>query len=123
MSNSNYYVGTDPQQNLGDTPRFFYGLRKNENGSLFVVRSDQMRGTDSIQINNTGLEENNYTDFDIGVDFFEGIDVNHNPVYENLRYQQYKWDDRSIFYYIDEEGELIVRINNGYEYTPGVSED
>jgi len=123
MSNSNYYVGTDPQTNLGDTPRFFYGLRKNENGSLFLVRSDQMRGTDSIQINNTGNEEGNYTDFDIGVDFFEGIDVNHNPVYANLRYQQYKWDDRSIFYYIDDEGELIVRINNGYEYTPGVSED
>lgn len=123
MANSSYYLGTDPQSRLGDTPRFFYALRKNENGSMFLVRSDQMKESDSIEINEPGYPEENYNDFEVGVDFFEGIDVNHNEPYENLKYQQYRWDDRAIFYYIDEDGQLVARVNSGHEYTAGVSED
>jgi hypothetical protein len=122
MANSNYYLGQDPESRLGSTPRFFYGFRKNENGSLFLERSDQTKGNDTIQLNSPGLEEENYTDFEVGVDFFEGIDVNHNPVYDNLRYQQYRWDDRALFYYVNDEGELVVRVNNGHTYDNGASE-
>jgi hypothetical protein len=121
--NNNYYLGNDPYSRLGDTPRFFYGLRKNENGSLFLERSDQLKGADSITINNPGEDTGNYNDFEVGVDFFEGIDINHNPVFDNLKYQQYRWDDRAIFYYVNDDGELVARVNNGYEYTPGTSED
>lgn len=123
MSNNNYYLGNDPYTRLGDTPRFFYGLRKNSNGSLFLERSDQLKNADSITINNPGEESGNYTDFEVGVDFFEGIDINHNEVFDNLKYQQYRWDDRAIFYYVNDDGELVARVNNGYEYTPGTSED
>jgi hypothetical protein len=123
MANNNYYLGQDPQTRLGDTPRFFYGLRKNENGSLFLQRSDQLKANESIDVNNLGEETGNFTDFEIGVDFLEGIDVNHNPVFANLKYQQYRWDDRAIFYYIDEEGQLVARVNNGHTYDNGASED
>ena len=123
MANNNYYLGQDPQTRLGDTPRFFYGLRKNENGSLFLQRSDQLKANESINVNNLGEESGNFTDFEIGVDFLEGIDVNHNPVFANLKYQQYRWDDRAIFYYIDEEGQLVARVNNGHTYDNGASED
>ena len=117
MASNNYYLGTDPESRLGDTPRFFYGFRKNENGSLFFVRSDQLRDQDVVE------ETENYTDFEVGVDFFEGIDVNHNPVYDNLRYQQYRWDDRAMFYYVNDEGELVVRLNSNYTYNNGDSEE
>lgn len=123
MANNNYYLGQDPQTRLGDTPRFFYGLRKNENGSLFLQRSDQLKANESIDVNNLGEESGNFTDFEIGVDFLEGIDVNHNPVFDNLKYQQYRWDDRAIFYYIDEDGQLVARVNNGHTYDNGASED
>lgn len=122
MSNP-YYLGIDPQTRLGSTPRFFYGLRKNENGSLFLERNDQMKGRDSVEINTVGPLEENYTDFEVGVDFFEGIDINHNEVFGNLKYQQYRWDDRAMFYYIDEEGQLVAVVNQGHEYTDGDSED
>ena len=56
-------------------------------------------------------------------DFIEGIDVNHDPVFANLRYQQYRWDDRSIFYYINDDGELVARINDSYTYSANASED
>lgn len=116
MSNGNYYLGRTPEDQLGDNPRFFYALRRGEDGSLYLVRSDQLKENDSIQINDLGLEEDNYNDFEVGVDFFEGRDVYHNKPYPNLRYEQYRWDDQSMFYYIDDDGQLIVRINNGYTY-------
>jgi hypothetical protein len=119
---SNYYVGTDPYSSLGDTPRFFYGLRKNENGSMFFERLDNIRDKDTVTLNNPGLETDNYNDFEVGVDFFEGTDVTHNPVFLNLKYPQYRWDDRSLFYYVDDDGQLVVRINNGHTYNNGDSE-
>jgi hypothetical protein len=121
--NSNYYLGIDPLTRLGDTPRFFYGLRKNENGSLFLQRNDQLKDKDAIEINRVGDEANNFTDFEVGVDFFEGIDVNHNTVFKNLKYQQYRWDIRSMFYYIDEEGQLVAKLNTGHTYDLGASEE
>lgn len=120
---SPYYLGIDPESRLGGTPRFFYGLRKNENGSIFLERNDQMKGRDSVEINRIGPPEDNYTDFEVGVDFFEGIDVNHNEVFGNLKYQQYRWDNRSMFYYIDQDGQLVAVVNEGHEYTDGDSED
>lgn len=123
MANGNYYLGQDPEGTVGNTPRFFYGLRKNENGSMFLQRIDQIKSDDSVEVNSPGPDEGNFNDFEPGVDFYEGIDVNHNAVFENLNYQQYKWDHRSLFYYIDDEGQLIVRINAGYNYPAGLSED
>ena len=121
-SGNNYYLGTDPQSALGDTPRFLYGIRKNENGSLFLLRIDNIRDKEIAVINIPGEETGNYTDFEVGVDFFEGLDVNHNPVYDNLNYQQYRWDDRALFYYVDADGQLSVVINNVHVYDNGASE-
>lgn len=123
MANNNYYLGVDPLSRLGDSPRFFYGLRKNANGSIFLQRVDQMKGEGSVEINYPGDEAGNYTDFEVGVDFFEGIDINHNEVFENLKYQQYRWDDRAIFYYIDEDGQLVAKINQSHNYSDFDSED
>jgi len=116
MANNNYYLGQDPQSALGDTPRFFYGLRKNANGSVFLERSDQSKGNDSIQLNTPGAPEGNYNDFETGVDFYEGVDLNHNAVFDNLRFAQYRWDDRALFYYVNDEGELVVKINTSHTY-------
>jgi hypothetical protein len=123
MAASNYYFGEDPEKRLGDSPRYFYGIRRNAKGSLFMIRSDQSKDKESIQINIPGNEEDNFSEFEVAVDFIEGVDVNHNAVYPNMKYPQYRWDDRSIFYYVNDDGELVARINNGYAYPSGTSED
>jgi hypothetical protein len=123
MAASNYYFGEDPEKRLGDSPRYFYGIRRNATGSLFMIRSDQSKDKESIQINIPGNEEDNFSEFEVAVDFIEGVDVNHNAVYPNMKYPQYRWDDRSIFYYVNDDGELVARINNGYAYPSGTSED
>lgn len=96
--------------------RFFYGLRRTDQGELFIGKADQLKTTDSITVNNPGDPAQNYPNFEQGQDFYEGRDVNHNLVYQNLNYEQFRWDDRNISYYIDSEGELVARINQNYIY-------
>ena len=118
---SNYYIGTTPSESLGDSPKYFYGIRRNEDGELFLVRSDQLRDFDAVEINNPESVEETFDDFEAGVNYFDGVDVNHNIVYSGLKYTQYKWDDRSIFYYVDSNGNLVMRINKAYAYPDGIS--
>jgi hypothetical protein len=114
MSN---YTGTTPDHINGAIPdRYFYGLRRTDNGELFVAKMDQMSTTDGVTINNPGDPTNNYPSFQEGQDFYEGRDVNHNLVYENLNYEQFRWDGRNISYYVNSEGELIARVNHSFTY-------
>lgn len=121
MSNSNYYLGRDPIETLGDSPRYWYALRRNEDGELFIVRSDQVTDKESYEINIPGDPTENFENFIPGTDFLDGIKADHEPEYENMYYTQYRWDDRSIFYYVDAQGMLVQRINQGYSYPTGIS--
>jgi hypothetical protein len=117
-----YYIGDfNVEGILGvGVPRFFYGLRRTADGELYLGRLDQLDADDVIEINQPGIPEDNYNDFEVGTDFFEGIDVNHDIVYRNLTYQQYRWDNRNLFYYIDDDGQLVVRISEEYQYPTGI---
>ena len=119
MSN---YTGMSPETMMGAVPnRFFYGLRRTDEGDLYLVKSDQLKATDGVQLNRPGDPEQNYPDFQRGIEFFEGRDEEHNTSYTNLRYEQFRWDDRNLIYYVDDEGNLIVRINQNYDFPDGVS--
>lgn len=121
MATNNYYLGRDPIETLGSSPRYWYALRRNDDGELYIVRSDQISDKESYVINEVGDPTENFEDFEPGVDYFEGIDENHNKLFDNLKYTQYRWDDRSMFYYVDSDGQLIQRINQGYAYPSGIS--
>jgi hypothetical protein len=114
------YVG---QFTTGDilgsgNPRYFLALRRTEEGTLYFAKIDQINSTDTIQINIPGPNSGNYEDFEYGVDFFDGrAATDHSRPYANLFYDQYRWDDKNIFYYIDSEGGLVVRVNQSYSYS------
>lgn len=118
---STYYIGTSPEESLGDSPRYFYGLRRNDHGELFFVRSDQLADIDDVVINEPGSLADTFQDFEAGVDYLDGIDAEHEILYENMKYPQYKWDNRSLFFYVDSQGQLVIRINRGYTYPVGIS--
>jgi len=118
---SNYYLGTTPVESLGDSPRYWYALRRNQDGELFLVRSDQIKDVGSYQLNIPGPSEEDFEEFEPGVDYFDGLDEEHELVNANMFYPQYKWDNRSLFYYVDEEGMFTIRINRGYSYPDGIS--
>ena len=122
-----YYVGNNPDQliqQLGET-RYLYALRRDEQGYLYLYKTDQLAGNaDTFQVNRIGDDPNkDYTDFEFGVDFFDGRLENHeiDPNIENINWEQYRWDSRNIFYYINDNGEFVVRINQPYDYPPDLS--
>jgi hypothetical protein len=116
---SNYFFGNTQEQVLGNAPKFFYGLRRTAEGSLYFARINQL-SNDSLTINNPGDPLENFDEFEVGIDFYEGRNANHEIVFENLKYEQYRWDNRSLFYYVNENGELVVRINQSYTYPTGI---
>ena len=117
-----YYVGNENSlaDVLGDgATRFFYALRRDDAGLLYFVKLDQITDTSSVTINNPGLSENDFTDFEYGVDFFDGrLEADHSRPYSNLQWDQYRWDARNMYYYINDNGEFVVRINQAYVYPP-----
>jgi hypothetical protein len=118
-----HYIGNNPEAIIaGFIKRYFYGLRRNEDGELFLIRIDQLSGDGTAVINDIGVGENNFPDFEEGIDYLEGIDANHDIVYENLRYPQIKWDGRLLTYYVDPvDGQFIVRISQDYNYPDNIS--
>ena len=115
------YVGNSPSDVLnGFIKRYFYGLRRNDDGELFLIRLDQLGQADTaISINELGEADGNFPDFEEGIDFLDGLDEQHDILYANLRYPQFKWDGRSLLYYVDSNRWTIcittrrIRISTG----------
>ena len=121
---ASFYEGTEVRTLLKTVKgsRYFYGLRRTPKTAVYICKIDQMKSTDGVQLNTPEIPTQNYPDFPRGIEFFEGRDEEHNLSYENLRFEQLRWDDRNLIYYVDEEGNLIVRINQDYDFPEGVSE-
>lgn len=106
-----YYIGVSPGDVIGTlSKRYFYGLRRTDNGDVFFGKYDQLR-SESLTINNPGESIDNYNNFEEGQDFFEGRDVNHEIVFDNLNYEQFRWDSRNLTYSINDDGDFIVKTN------------
>ena len=118
---SNYLGASQEQYYNSNGQRFFYGLRRTDDGELFMGKVDQLAQDDMVQINKIGDPVDNYPNFEQGQEFYEGRDYNHNLVYTNLNYEQFKHDDRDIFYYVNSEGELCLRVNEDHTYDDGSS--
>ena len=117
-----YYVGNNPDNlitQLGET-RYLYALRRDEQGYLYLYKADQLAGKDDVfQVNKIGDDPSkDFVDFEVGADFFDGRLENHeiDPDIANINWEQYRWDSRNIFYYVNEQGEFVVRINQPYAY-------
>ncbi len=115
-----YYVGNE--NSLTDllgagNPRYFYALRRDELGNLFFAKIDQLKDVDTIVVNDPGLTENNYEEFNYGTDYFDGrLETDHSRPHTNLHWDQFRWDNKNIFYYINDNGEFVVRVNQQYNY-------
>ena len=110
-------VGIDELQKSLANSRYFYGLRRTESGELYMVKADLLELEDGVQLNRPGNIDANYNNFSRGEDFFEGRDQQHRTVYKNLVYEQYKWDGRNLFYYVNKDGELVLKVNEAQTYT------
>jgi hypothetical protein len=119
-----HYFGLTPQDMLDHgvgRARYFYALRRTQEGDIFITKVDQLVGTDTVQVNYPGDTTDDWEFFEMGVDFFDGRDADfHERPHPNLIFDQYRWDSRNISYYINENGELVARINQPYTYPTDV---
>lgn len=121
---SSNYIGYSPDQILaGVENRYFYGIRRTDQGELFLAKVDQVKTNDSIVINKSGDSIDNFSNFREGDNFFEGRNVLHEKVYENLNYEQFQWSNKNIYYYVNEQGELVARINQSIVYDENSSSE
>lgn len=120
-----YYIGTSPTDVINSfIKRYFYGLRRNEDGELFLIKIDQLAGGEenTVDINDIGVGSENYLDFEEGIDYLSGINEEHEKIYDNLRYPQFKWDNRSLTYFINPTtGQFIQRLSQAYIYPDNIS--
>ena len=115
-------MGQNPDQILTAVRnRYFYGLRRTDTGELFLGKLDQMDSNGSIQINKPGNNASDYDQLEEGYDFYEGRDIDHELLYSNLNYEQYRWHDKNIWYYVNSEGELVASVNTKVAYDDGSS--
>lgn len=121
MSNPYYAGSVSLNDILGQgQSRYFYGLRRDDEGMLYFGKVDQVTGEGSITINIEGLTENNFEEFEYGVDFFDGrLEEDHTRPFPNLYWDQYRWDNKNISYYINDNGIFVVRVNQAYTYPVG----
>ena len=87
-------------------------MRRTDEGELYIGKVDQLSANDPVTINLPGNIDDNYKEFDQGYDFYEGRDLNHSKPFKNLKYEQFRWDDVNLNYYINDEGEFVVRLNS-----------
>ena len=120
-----YYIGAETKLDevLGvGNRRYFYALRRTDDGLLYFFRLDQLKDVDNeIIVNDPGLAENDFEEFEYGVDFFDGrLAEDHSRPYSNLHWDQYRWDNNNVYCYINANGEFVVRLNKTYEYPAAV---
>ena len=88
-----YYVGQAAIADLlgADNPRYFYALRRTDEGTLFFGKVDQIKDDYQVIVNVAGSNANNFENFEYGVDFFDGrLEEDHSRPYENLYFDQYQ---------------------------------
>ena len=110
-------VGIDELQKTLGNNRYFNGLRRSLDGTIYMVKADLLELEDGVELNRPGNINENYNNWSRGEDFFEGRDTQHRLVYKNLVYEQYKWDGRNLFYYVNKDGELVLKVNEAQTYT------
>ena len=110
-------VGIDELQKTLGNNRYFYCLRRTSDGTVYLVKADLLELEDGVELNRSGNIDDSYNNWSRGEDFFEGRDTQHKLVYKNLVYEQYKWDGRNLFYYVNKDGELVLKVNEAQTYT------
>jgi hypothetical protein len=92
-----YFVGNTPGDTVGDSSvRYFYAIRRTDDGLIYFVKVDNLQDEEaSVIINNPGFSDDDFQDFEYGVDFFDGrAESDHSRPYKNLQWDQYRWDNR-----------------------------
>ena len=106
-----YYIGNP----LNSTNKFFYKFTRSDDGYLTFTKVNLETGSEDVV--------DNINDLDFTLDdgsVVINIDENHELVNADGGHTQYKLKQTDILYFINDEGELILRVNGEYNYPTNV---
>jgi hypothetical protein len=109
------YIGA-----TGDKPAsYYYKLFRDSTGYLVFTKVDLNADSEVVVINNDQLvdEDSDQQSFDISSDIVVvNIDENHEVISPAAGHSQYKIKPEDLLYFLDDNGNLIVRINGSRDY-------
>lgn len=103
----------------GTVPTYFYRFERDETGYLTFTKVDINADGDEIVINDVTArgDQESQLDFDLSNDVVViNMDENHALINKSAGVTQYKIKAEDLLYFLDDNGEMIVRINGSYDY-------
>ena len=115
MSN---YIGIGPVAR--ENKKYFYKITRNSNQELILTKIALNSSTETVVGNDPELEINNvkHAFQGFGTDYVViNTDASHVVIDPPLGVSQYKVRNDDINYFVDNNGNLIARINSKYTYS------
>jgi hypothetical protein len=103
----------------GIPPSYFYRLERDSTGYLRFTKIDLNADTGEVIINSNTVStsETDQQQFDISSDTVViNIDAGHNVIDLAAGHSQYKIKPEDLLYFINDDGDMIVRINSSRTY-------
>lgn len=107
-----YVVGKTVEEFNNSTDKYIFALRRTEDGDLYLLKANL---TDSNEVVELFGEEvpAEFQSMDIpGSDYFDGRAQDHTLEYttHDVKYEQWKWVNRTQSYFIDSDGFFTIAI-------------
>jgi hypothetical protein len=103
----------------GLPPSYFYKLTRDASGYLVFTKIDLNADGTAVVVNNNAVstDPEQQQQFDIGSDVVViNVDANHELINQAAGHSQYKIKPEDLVYFINDSGDMIVRINGSYDY-------
>jgi hypothetical protein len=100
--------------------KYFYRLSRDDEGYLTFTKVNLALDNETIVIDDPEARADEELQSDFGG--FDGdtlvinMDANHNIINKSMGYSQYKVRPDDLLYFINDDGEMVVRINGTYSY-------
>lgn len=111
------YIG--PTGALATSPKYFYRLSRDDSGYLIFTKIDLNADTETVIINDNTLSTNEEDQIPLDLTndtVVVNIDAGHEVIKLAGGYSQYKVKADDLVYFIDNDGNMILRINGSYNY-------
>ena len=103
----------------GLPPSYFYKLTRDASGYLVFTKVDLNADGTAVIVNNNAVstDPEQQQQFDISSDVVViNVDANHELINQAAGHSQYKIKPEDLVYFINDSGDMIVRINGSYDY-------
>ena len=116
---STYVLGQDMASYASSSEkRYMYAIRKEEDGTLYIARLDTHSVSDSIELfgdAGSGIPDD-FEDmtFPPSEDYHDGRSATTKELTyprDQVKYEQWRMDNRLLSYYLDSEGNLVISTN------------